>query len=71
MAVKDTVSTYRLRPEDLRLYLKRLFNRDISVHASAEGEAVYWFKIPRKLTPEEKEHIYEQLRYSRDDDNIW
>ncbi|KAI8958703.1 hypothetical protein F5Y11DRAFT_335366 [Daldinia sp. FL1419] len=51
MAVKDTVSTYRLRPEDLGAYLKTLFNKDVLVHASAEGEAVYWFRIPRKLNP--------------------
>ncbi|KAI1470360.1 uncharacterized protein F4812DRAFT_449905 [Daldinia caldariorum] len=32
MDVKDTVSTYRLRPEDLGAYLKILFRKDIPVH---------------------------------------
>ncbi|KAI1807215.1 hypothetical protein F4811DRAFT_550169 [Daldinia bambusicola] len=71
MDVKDTVSTYRLRPEDLGAYLKLLFRRDIPVHVSAEGESIYWFKVPRPLSLAEKEHIYVHVRYSKDDDNIW
>ncbi|KAI0388004.1 hypothetical protein F5Y04DRAFT_15869 [Hypomontagnella monticulosa] len=68
MVVKDKVSTYRLRPQDLKNYLTRLFGREISVHASAEGESIYWFKIPRPLRPEERDHIYERLRYVEDEE---
>lgn len=69
MVVKDKVSAYRLRPEDLKNYLTALFKREISVHASAEGETIYYFKIPRRLSRDEKDYIYENLRYVEDD--VW
>ncbi|KAI1379548.1 hypothetical protein F4677DRAFT_409629 [Hypoxylon crocopeplum] len=71
MSVRDTVSTYRLKPEALKDYLERLFNKSVSVNISADGKSFYWFKIPRKLSPEERDHIYDNLRYNKDEDNLW
>ncbi|KAI1081642.1 hypothetical protein F5B20DRAFT_578975 [Whalleya microplaca] len=71
MPVRDTVVTYRLRSQALKDYLAKLFNREVSVHISEDGRSQYWFKIPRKLTAEEKDYIYENLRYQKEDDNMW
>ncbi|KAI1102224.1 hypothetical protein F4804DRAFT_313836 [Jackrogersella minutella] len=72
MPFRDTVHTYRLRPEVLKDYLRQLFNQEILVAPAADGKAFYTFIVPRKLHPEEKEHIYEKLRYKQDaDTDYW
>ncbi|KAI1460309.1 hypothetical protein F4805DRAFT_417184 [Annulohypoxylon moriforme] len=71
MPVRDTVLTYRLRPQALREYLRQVFNLEIPVAVAADGKSFYHFNVPRKLRPDEKEYIYKHLRYNEDEDSMW
>ncbi|KAI2466239.1 hypothetical protein F4781DRAFT_406411 [Annulohypoxylon bovei var. microspora] len=71
MPMRDTVLTYRLRPQSLKDYLRQVFNQDIPVYTAPDGRSFYHFNVPRKLYPDEKEYIYKNLRYKEDEDSLW
>ncbi|OTA94292.1 hypothetical protein M434DRAFT_30072 [Hypoxylon sp. CO27-5] len=68
---RDSVEAYRLRPQALKDYLRQLFNQEIAVTITSDGKTYYSFNIPRKLYEEERDHIYNKLRYKEEVNSLW
>ncbi|KAI1416918.1 hypothetical protein F5Y13DRAFT_101877 [Hypoxylon sp. FL1857] len=68
---RDWIETYRLRPQALKDYLRRLFNQEIPVTVAYDDKAFYTFNIPRKLNQDERDYIYDKLRYKEEVNPLW